>query len=49
MSTISPQTALVYIMVLVSASDRTMSDSELRRMVQSCGICPLLQTMKKTG
>ncbi|GER07900.1 hypothetical protein GCM10007972_16300 [Iodidimonas muriae] len=32
MSTISPQTALVYIMVLVSASDRTMSDSELRRM-----------------
>jgi len=32
MSTISPQTALVYAMVLVSAVDRTMSDSELRRI-----------------
>ncbi|GAK34290.1 hypothetical protein JCM17846_24290 [Iodidimonas nitroreducens] len=32
MSTISPQTALVYAMVLVSASDRQMTDSELRRI-----------------
>ena len=32
MSTISPETALIYTMVLVSASDREMSDTELRRM-----------------
>jgi len=32
MSTISPQSALVYAMVLVSAADRSMSDEELRRI-----------------
>lgn len=32
MSTISPQTALLYGMVLVSASDRDMTDTELRRI-----------------
>lgn len=32
MTTITPQTALVYAMVLVSASDRQMTDSELQRM-----------------
>ena len=32
MSTISPETALVYAMVLVSASDRQMSDAELARI-----------------
>ena len=31
-STISLHTALVYLMVLVSASDREMTDSELKRM-----------------
>ena len=31
-STINPHTALVYLMVLVSASDSDMSDSELKRM-----------------
>ena len=31
-STINAHTALVYLMVLVSASDRDMSDSELKRM-----------------
>ena len=31
-SSITPHTALVYLMVLVSASDRDMSDSELKRM-----------------
>lgn len=32
MPTISPQSALVYAMVIVSAADRNMSDSELRRI-----------------
>lgn len=32
MSTISPQTALLYAMVIISASDRRMSDAELRRI-----------------
>lgn len=32
MSTISPQTALTYAMVILSASDRRMSDAELGRM-----------------
>ena len=31
-STVSTQTALIYIMVLVSASDRNMADSELKKM-----------------
>jgi len=32
MSTIAPQSALVYAMVLVSAADRSMSDPELQRI-----------------
>lgn len=32
MTTITPQTALVYAMVLISASDRQMTDNELKRM-----------------
>lgn len=32
MATISPYTALVYVMVVVSASDREMPDSELKRI-----------------
>lgn len=32
MTTITPQTALVYAMVLISASDRQMTDEELKRM-----------------
>lgn len=32
MSTIAPQSALVYAMVLVSAADRSMSDAELQRI-----------------
>lgn len=31
-STISPQSALVYVMVIVSASDRDMTESEMRRI-----------------
>jgi len=31
-STISPETALVYLMVIVSASDRDMTDSELSKI-----------------
>lgn len=34
MSTISPQTALIYVMVIVSASDSDMTDSEFERMGQ---------------
>ena len=33
-STISPQSAIVYLMVIVSASDSEMTDSELKRMGQ---------------
>lgn len=31
-STISPQSALVYVMVIVSASDRDMTESEMKRI-----------------
>lgn len=40
MSTISPETALVYIMVTVSASDEEMTDSELNRMTGVIGYLP---------
>ncbi|SDD30861.1 MULTISPECIES: tellurite resistance TerB family protein [Kordiimonas] len=40
MSTISPETALVYIMVTVSASDEEMTDSELNRMTGIIGYLP---------
>jgi len=40
MSTISPETALVYTMVVVSASDDQMTDSELTRMTGLVGYLP---------
>ncbi|MFC4346630.1 tellurite resistance TerB family protein [Kordiimonas lipolytica] len=40
MSTISPETALVYAMVTVSASDDEMTDSELNRMTGIIGYLP---------
>ena len=40
MSTISPETALVYTMVTVSASDDWMTDSELTRMTGLVGYLP---------
>ena len=40
MSTISPETALVYTMVVVSASDDVMTDSELKRMTGLVGYLP---------
>lgn len=40
MSTISPETALVYTMVVVSASDDRMTDSELTRMTGMVGYLP---------
>lgn len=40
MSTISPETALVYIMVTISASDERMTDSELTRMTGLIGYLP---------
>lgn len=42
-STISPHTALVYLMVLVSASDRDMTDTELRRMGQIVQTLPAFE------
>jgi len=40
MSTVSPQTALVYTMVTVAASDETLTDSELTRMTGLVGYLP---------
>lgn len=40
MSTISPETALVYTMVTVSASDDYMTDTELTRMTGLVGYLP---------
>jgi len=40
MSTISPETALVYTMVTVAASDEEMSESELTRMTGLVGYLP---------
>lgn len=40
MSTISPETALVYTMVTVSASDEEMTDTELTRMTGLIGYLP---------
>ena len=40
MSTISPETALIYTMVTVAASDNTMTDSELTRMTGLVGYLP---------
>ncbi len=40
-STISAQTALVYLMVIVSASDRDMTDSELKRMGEIIATLPI--------
>ncbi|GHF15690.1 tellurite resistance protein [Kordiimonas sediminis] len=44
MSTISPETALVYTMVMVSASDDEMTDSELMRMTGLVGYLPALNS-----
>lgn len=38
---LSPHTALIYIMVLMSAADRDMTDKELRRMGQMVRILPV--------
>ncbi len=43
MSTISPETALIYTMVVVSASDNEMTDSELTRMTGLVGYLPALR------
>jgi len=43
MSTISPETALVYTMVLVSISDAEMQDSEITRMTGMIGYMPAFQ------
>lgn len=43
MSTISPETALVYMMVTVSASDEEMTDSELARMTGIIGYLPVFR------
>lgn len=43
MSTISPETALIYTMVLVSASDDAMTDRELERMTGLVGYLPALR------
>jgi len=43
MSTISPETALVYTMVTVAASDNQMTDSELTRMTGIVGYLPAFQ------
>lgn len=40
MSTISPETALVYTMVMVSISDEEMKDSEIMRMTGLIGYLP---------
>ena len=40
MSTIAPQSALVYAMVLVSAVDRSMSDAELERIGETVRLLP---------
>lgn len=44
MSTISPETALVYTMVTVSASDEEMTDSELTRMTGLVGYMPAFKS-----
>ena len=44
MSTITPETALVYTMVVVSASDDEMTDSELTRMTGLVGYLPAFQS-----
>ncbi len=43
MSTISPETALVYTMVTMSASDGNMTDTELDRMTGILGYLPAFQ------
>ncbi|PCI63851.1 MAG: hypothetical protein COB37_03625 [Kordiimonadales bacterium] len=43
MSTVSPETALVYTMVTVAASDNKMTDSELTRMTGLVGYLPAFQ------
>ncbi|MBB4212354.1 hypothetical protein CCR85_13890 [Rhodothalassium salexigens] len=47
MSTISPETALVYTMVLVSACDGDMTDSELNRMTFAVGGLPCFASYDK--
>jgi tellurite resistance protein len=44
MSTITPETALVYTMVVVSASDDEMTDSELTRMTGLVGYLPAFRS-----
>jgi len=43
MSTIAPQSALVYAMVLVSAADRSMSDAELQRIGDIVRLLPAFE------
>jgi len=43
MTTISPETALIYTMVTVAASDDEMTDSELTRMTGLMGYTPVFQ------
>ncbi|MFP3945106.1 MAG: tellurite resistance TerB family protein [Alphaproteobacteria bacterium] len=44
---ISPQTALIYVMVLVSAADASMSDNELRTIGNIVGTFPVFSGMDK--
>ena len=47
MSTIAPQSALVYAMVLVSAADRSMSDAELRRIGDIVRLLPAFENYEQ--
>lgn len=42
-TTISPQTAMVYLMVIVSASDRDMTDSELSKIGETARTLPAFE------
>ncbi len=44
---ISPQTALIYVMVLVSAADASMSDNELRTIGNIVSTFPVFKSMDK--
>ena len=44
---ISPQTALIYVMVLVSAADAQMSDRELRTIGNIVGTFPVFKGLDR--
>ncbi len=46
-TTISPHTALIYTMVLVSAADRNMTDAEMRMIGQVVRTLPIFQGYKE--